>query len=183
MARRVVISVMALAFLAGACGGDSSDDAGDGSVFLDADSSASSDDSGGSDDSGSSDDSGGSGGSATPTSFDCNEVRDALERAGDSVDFDPSASADDLQASFDQSRAQLQALADEAPELSDDIDTALEGLDAIGAAFEAIGWDPNSLATNPEAALEFASLLNDSSVMAMTQALSSISTWVATACG
>ena len=182
MLRRLLILMTAFVLFAGACGGDSDDAAAD----TDTSGSDSSDDSGsddsGSDDSGSDDSGSDDSGSDTPSLFNCDDVRDALERAGNSVDLDPSAGADDLEASFNESRAQLEALAQEAPELADDVADALAGMDAIGEALAALDWNTDNMAADPEAALEFASLISDPAVMGMTQALSNISAWVASSC-
>lgn len=179
MKRQLLIGFAALALLAGACGGGSDDEPA--SFTQDSSNDAVPEDSGTSDDS-SSDDSSSDAGSNAPSSFDCDEVREALEAAGDSAGFDPTAGGEDLEASYNEARQSLQALAAEAPELSDDIDAAIAGLDVIGAALEAIDWDPASIATNPEAALEFANLLNDPAVLGMTAALTNVSAWVANAC-
>lgn len=177
MLRRLLILTTALVLFAGACGGDSDDTSAD----ADTSGSDSTDDSG-SDDSGS-DDSGSDGSAGDgPTSFDCADIRNAIDSAGNSVDLNPSASPDDLEASFNNSRAQLEALADEAPELRDDVDAALAGMDVIGGALAALDWNTENLATDPEAALEFASLISDPAFMGMTQALTNISNWVASAC-
>ncbi len=195
----------AMILLAGACSDDSSstdagsDDGGSASDDTGSDDSGSddsgSDDSGsddsGSDDSGSddagSDDSGSDDGGAdapSGTSFDCNEVRDALEAAGNVVADDPLSGPnnDDLQQSFNESRASLEALKAQAPQLSADIDQALEGLDVIAGAFASIDWDYANLAANPGDALQFAQLFSDPAVLGMTQPLESVSQWMADAC-
>jgi hypothetical protein len=191
----------AMILLAGACSDDSSstdagsDDGGSASDDTDSDDNGSDDDSG-SDDSGSddsdsddagADDSGSDdGGSDAPsgTSFDCNEVRDALEAAGNVVADDPLSgpNSDDLQQSFNESRASLEALKAEAPQLSADIDQALEGLDVIAGAFASIDWDYANLAANPSDALEFVQLMSDPAVQGMTIALGRVSQWMASAC-
>lgn len=208
MTRRLLALIMTIVLVAAACGGgdDSSDDAaGD-------DTSQSSDDSGGSDDDGGSDDSGGSdddasasaaagedssgddgsddaaadgddGASGSAGSLDCLAIEEAIDQAANSIELEPTADPDDLEASFNESRSQLQALGEAAPELGDDVDAALAGLDAIGSALAAIDWNAQSMATNPEAALQFASLLNDPAVAGMTQAMANISGWLAAACG
>ena len=207
MTRRLLSLMLAIVLMAAACGDDdsagddggtdtsqSSDDSGgsddDGSDSSDSSASSDadgSDDSGsddsGSDDSGSDDSGSDDGGSAAPGSLDCLAIEDALDQAANSISLEPTADPDDLEASFNESRAQLQALADAAPELSGDVDDALAGLDRIGSALAAIDWDAQNMATDPEAALEFASLLNDPAVAGMTQAMANISGWLAAACG
>lgn len=199
MLRRLLILMATIVLLAGACGGDSSDDAdtatSDSSSDSDSSDSDDSDDSGDSGDSGDSADSSDSGDSGdsssgsddsddadAPRSLDCDEVNDALDRAGDSIELDPTAGADDVEASFNQARAQLQALADEVPELSEHVDTALAGMDVVGEALASLDWDASNMATNPEAALEFASLMSDPAVIGMTEAFTHIGTWIATSC-
>ena len=186
----------AIILLAGACSDDSSstdagsDDGGSASDDTDSDDNGSDDDSGSddsdSDDAGADDSGSDDGGADAPsgTSFDCNEVRDALEAAGNVVADDPLSepNSDDLQQSFNESRASLEALKAEAPQLSADIDQALEGLDVIAGAFASIDWDYANLAANPSAALEFVQLMSDPAVQGMTIALGRVSQWMASAC-
>lgn len=181
MKRTLTILLLSLTLIAASCGGDS-DDSSDGGGD-DAFAGAADDDSSGGSDGGSSDSTDDSGGvDATPSAVDCDQITDALEQAGNSIDIDPTGGGDDLEASFNESRSQLTVLANEAPELSDDIDAALAGMEVIGDAFSEIGWDTSNLATDPSGALEFAQLLSDPAVMGMTQALTNISIWVATTC-
>jgi hypothetical protein len=117
------------------------------------------------------------------TTLDCAEVQAAIEAAGDFSAVDPSGSSgtEDLEASFNQSRAALAALGESAPEIAGEVEQALEGLDALGAVFAELNWDTD-FSSNPQAALELAGAMGDSEIMGMIGAMSAISAWIAESC-
>lgn len=115
-------------------------------------------------------------------SVDCAEVREALDAAGSGFPDGTSTDSDDLEAGFTEAKAQLEALKSAAPEISGDVDQVLAGMEAMGEALAGIGWDPNSFAGDPEEALAFAELLSNPAIIGMTQGLTGISGWVASAC-
>jgi hypothetical protein len=87
----------------------------------------------------------------------------------------------DLEADFENYRAGLEALRSGAPELGDDIDAALAGLEVIGAAMAEFDWDINNL-SDPQDAAALAAVMTDSDAMGMLEAMTSIATWVAGNC-
>jgi len=117
------------------------------------------------------------------TSLDCAQIQAAVESAGDIATFDPTgnSSSDDLQASFNESRAALVAIGEAAPEISGEVEQALEGLDVIGEAFAGLDWNTD-FSTNPTAALQLATTFGDADVIGMIGAMSAISAWIASSC-
>jgi hypothetical protein len=193
---RWIAVLAALVMLAAACGDDSSgtdsappddtpsDDAGSGDADADSDGTGSDDTD--SDDMDSDDmDSDDMDSDAPPpgSTLDCAEIQAAVEAAGDFTALDPSGGSDpaNLEASFNQSRAALAALGDAAPEIADDVDQAVNGLDALGAIFAELDWNTD-FASNPQAGLQLATALGDTEIMGMIGAMTAISTWIATSC-
>ena len=119
----------------------------------------------------------------TPSSVDCAEVQAAVEAASDFTALDPTGGSNpsDLEASFNQSRASLAALGEAAPEISGEVDEALEGLDALGSIFAELGWNTD-FSTNPQAGLQLATALGNADVIGMIGAMTAISAWISTAC-
>lgn len=190
---RLMVALLAVATFAAACGDDGGTEtsAGSDTGSNDTGSSDASSDEGSSDASsdGASTDEGGadmeeSQDPPSVSTVDCAEIQAAVEAAGDFAAIDPTGgSADDsLEASFNESRAALAALGSTAPEIADEVDTALEGLDALGAAFAEIGWNTD-FSSDPAAGLQFAqTALTDGAVTNMIAAMSAISAWIATSC-
>jgi len=187
---RWIAVLAAVVLLASACGDDgdgvdsvSPDDASSDAASSDAASSddASSDDA--SSDAAGSDDAGSDAAPLTGTTLDCAEIQAAVEAAGDFAAIDPTGGSDaeDLEASFNRSRAALVALGESAPEISGDVDRAIEGLDALGEIFADLGWSTD-ISSNPQAALELAGAMGDSDIVGMIGAMTAISTWIATSC-
>ena len=119
----------------------------------------------------------------TPTSVDCAEVQAALDAAGDFTALDPTGGSNpsDLEASFNQSRASLAALGEAAPEISGEVEQALEGLDALGAIFAELDWNTD-FSSNPQAGLQLATALGNADVIGMIGAMTAISAWITTSC-
>jgi hypothetical protein len=119
----------------------------------------------------------------TGTTLDCAEIQAAVEAAGDFSAIDPTggSDADDLEASFNQSRAALAALGESAPEIAGEVEQAIEGLDALGEIFAGLDWSTD-FSTNPQAALELAGAMGDSDIQGMIGAMSAISAWISTSC-
>lgn len=117
------------------------------------------------------------------TSLDCAQIQAAVESASDLAAFDPSgsSSSDNLQADFNESRAALAAIGEAAPEISGEVEQALEGLDVIGAAFAELDWNTD-FSTNPTAALQLAATFGDADVIGMIGAMTAISAWIASSC-
>ena len=115
---------------------------------------------------------------------DCAALGDALDAAGDIVATDPlsSGGADDLQQGFAESRAQIEALKSQVPELSGDVDAVLAGMDVLGDLFASIDWDPSTLAADPTRIAEFAGILSDPAFIGMQQAFSNVGLYIASAC-
>ena len=177
---RWVAVLAAVVLLASACGddGDSADSVSPDDTSSDA---ASADDV--SSDDASSDDAGSGAAPLTGTTLDCAEIQAAVEAAGDFSAIDPTGGSDpeDLEASFEQSRAALAALGESAPEISGEVEQALAGLDALGEIFAGLGWGTD-FSSNPQAALELAGAMGDSEILGMIGAMSAISAWIATSC-
>lgn len=177
---RWIAALMAVVALAAACGDDGGTEAGSGSDDIGSDDNGSDDngsDESGSDDSGSED-------PPTVSTVNCAEIQAAVEAAGDFAAIDPTggSASDSIEASFNESRAALAALGSTAPEIADEVETALAGLDALGEAFANIGWDTD-FASNPSAGLQFAqTALANGAVTDMIGAMSAISAWIATSC-
>lgn len=119
----------------------------------------------------------------TPTAVDCAEVQAAVEAASDFTALDPTGGStpSDLEASFNQSRASLAALGEAAPEISGEVEQALEGLDALGAIFAELDWNTD-FTTNPQAGLQLATALGNADVMGLVGAMTAISAWITTSC-
>lgn len=119
----------------------------------------------------------------TGTTLDCAEIQAAVEAATDFTAVDPTGASDaaNLEASFDQSRASLAAIGDSAPEIADDVEQAIQGLDALGAVFEELEWNTD-FSSNPQAAVQLATAFSDSDIMGMIGAMTAISAWISTSC-
>lgn len=199
--RRLIAVLAAVALFAVACGDDDATDASNAAVGGDstetpADDGAddSADDSGTGDDSAADDsaaDDGAEDGDLVPDvvgdggSVDCAELQRAMNAAGDLGASAVTGDAGDpaqLEASFNESRAQLAALGQNVPELADEVTTVLAGLDVYADAFGSIGWDVSGVQSNPAEALEFAQLLGSTEILSMAGALQSISEYVVTSC-
>lgn len=114
--------------------------------------------------------------------FDCAEIEAAIGEAGEFQGDPTGLTGEDAEADFERSRQIFETLGEEVPELREDVDAALAGMDKIGEALASIGWDTQGLAADPEAALEFATLVGDTDVLAMAEAFNSISVWFAEEC-
>lgn len=197
---RWIAVLAALVLLASACGDDGGsdtappDDTGSddtGSDDGDSDDTGSGSDDTGPDDTGSEDagsdgtgsGDGGSGEIPAGTPIDCAAVQAAVESASDIATFDPTgdSSSEDLQASFNESRAALAAIGDAAPEISGEVQEALEGLDIIGEAFAEVDWNTD-FSSNPTAALQLATTFGNADVIGMIGAMTAISAWIASSC-
>jgi hypothetical protein len=111
---------------------------------------------------------------------DCAAIETAFSSAG-GVFGEAGQDGDDLRASLDQYRAQLEALRSEAPQLSDDIDTSIAGLEVLATAYAGFDWDLTNL-SDPQDALALASLMTDADVMGMSLSMVNIGIWVAENC-
>ena len=175
----------AVVLLAAACGDDGSDSAtsDDTSAPDTSEDDTSSQDTTAQDTSQGSDDADADDTPLTGTTLDCAEIQAAVEAAGDFSAIDPTGGSDpeDLEASFEQSRAALAALGESAPEISGEVEQALAGLDALGEIFAGLGWGTD-FSSNPQAALELAGAMGDSEILGMIGAMSAISAWIATSC-
>jgi hypothetical protein len=183
----------AVVLLAAACGSDSGSEA---SPFSPSNESGSSDSTGSDSDaspsapstdsdSSESTDSESTGSDSPPAatgSLNCEQIKTAFDSIGGAVTGASTGSvSDDLRADFDQYRTQLSALKSEAPELSDDIDGALAGLDVLGEAYSQFDWDLSDL-SDPQDAIALASLLTDGDVMGMFTAMGNIAIWITANC-
>lgn len=199
--RKILAVLATVMLLAAACGDDSSvDDALDDAIGEDESDATTDDTSDGDtadedmadgdmsdhdmDDESVPDDDGDSGdaGPSVSGDFDCTEIEEAMDAAGQ-LQGDPTGmSGEGTEAEFERSRQTLETLGDEVPELREDVDQALAGMDKMGEALASIGWDTEGLATDPQAVREFVSLISDTDVLAMVDAFTNISTWIAEEC-
>ena len=194
--RRRLAVVLAVMMLAAACGDDGGTDAStDTSTDTSTDDTSpgddgvSTDDTTPVDDDTSTDDTTpvGDGGSddtpSTGTTLDCAEIQAAVEAAGDFTTIDPTggSEAENLEASFNQSRAALAALGESAPEISGEVEQALQGFDKLGSIFAEIDWDLD-FSSNPAGAMEIAGAMGDADIIGMIGAMQAISAWIATSC-
>jgi hypothetical protein len=115
---------------------------------------------------------------------DCDQITAAVNASGDLVGGDPTLSREgDPEQQFEEARATMLALKEQAPEIADEIDQTLAGLDAIGAAFADVGWDTD-FASNPAAAVAFSqAAFSDPAVAGMMTSVASIGVWLASNCG
>ena len=114
---------------------------------------------------------------------DCEQITAAVNASGDLVGGDPTLSGEgDLEQQFEEARATMLALKEQAPEIADEIDQMLAGFDAIGAAFAEVGWDTD-FAANPAAAIAFSqAAFSDPAVAGMLTSAASIGVWLASNC-
>ncbi len=168
---------------------DSDDSSSDDSSSDDSSSDDSSSDDSSSDDSASDDSSSDDSGSddADPAQVrgevNCDEISDAVSSAGGLVGGDPAFfTAGDQERQFEEARAIMLALKEQAPEIADDIDKTLAGLEAIGEAFAEIGWDTD-FSADPAAAGQLArTAFSDPAVSAMMTSVANIGIWLASNC-
>jgi hypothetical protein len=121
---------------------------------------------------------------ATTTSgeVDCDSIDTALDSTGALVGGDPTLFGGSPEQQFQEARATMLALKEQAPEIADDIDQTLAGLQVIEAAFEEIGWDTDFEA-DPVAAVAFVQLaFADPAVSAMMTSTANIGAWIAANC-
>ena len=112
--------------------------------------------------------------------FDCAEIQDALESASELAGV--SGTSNDPQESFEQSRAALVALGNQAPEISGDVDVAVAALDSFAAVMEKYGWGTD-FSVDPTRALAFSQeMLAEGNFIALTTSMSAISAWITTSC-
>lgn len=163
--RKLIAVLAAIVMLAAACG----DDGGSSDSATPGDTSA--------------DDTGSDGTAPAGTTLNCAEVQAAIEAAGDLSTIDPTgnAGAEDLEASFNQSRAALQTIGTSAPEIAAEVEQALQGFDALGAIFAELNWETD-FSSNPQAALELAGAMGEAEILGMIGAMSAISAWIAESC-
>lgn len=187
-----------LLLLAAACGGDESTtssggDAADSEASDDSSSDDSSSDDTGSSDEGSDDDSGSTDDSAGDDSasnedaggdVDCDAVNDAIHAAGGTVENALSLDApDDPQAQMEQARARMINLRDQAPDIADEIDDVIAGLDVITSVYAEVGWDTD-FSEDPSAAMAFShEAFSHVEYSNMIGALPTIAVWLGLHCG
>jgi len=168
---RVIAVMAAVVLLATACGDDGgTTDTGSGS-----------NDSGSNDDGSNDDGSDDTGSGVTPGgTVNCQEIQEAMDFAG--IDPTEGSSSNSREDDFQQSRAALAALSAAAPEIADDVQDALEGMDALGAAYADFGWNAD-FSNDPAAALAFAQELLSAGVLTnLVGPMTAISQWIAESC-
>jgi len=112
----------------------------------------------------------------------CADVEEAFASVGGIMSGGLGAPVEtDLEADFNSYRAGLEALRAEAPELGGDIDTALAGLDAIGAAMAEFDWEVGNL-SDPQDVAALAAVMSNPEALGMFEAMTNIATWVAGNC-
>jgi len=191
--------VLALGLLAGACSSDSTSGASasesdldssesSGADSNDSSSSDTADDSASSDNSDDSDNVDDAGGDETPPlvtgEVDCEQIDNALSSAGGLVTGDMAlfGNGNNREAQFKEAEATMLALKQQTPELADDVDKTLAGLDAIAGAFEEIGWDTDFM-EDPGAAAQVARMaFSDVAVSEMIASVANIGIWIAANC-
>jgi hypothetical protein len=113
---------------------------------------------------------------------DCDEIDAALDSAGAVVGGDPTLFGTSPQQQFEEARATMLALREQAPDIADDIDGTLAGLEVISNAFDEIGWDTD-FESDPAAAVRLVQLaFSDPAVSGMMTSVANIGSWLATNC-
>ncbi len=120
----------------------------------------------------------------TPTSgeVDCDSIETALDSAGSLVGGDPALFGSSPEQQFEEARATMLALKEQAPEIASDVDETLAGLEVIADAFEEIGWDTD-FESDPVAAVRLVQLaFSDPAVSGMITSVANIGAWLAANC-
>lgn len=177
--------LLATALILAGCGGDSVDGSDDGAASEEA--SAASTDSGSDtdeDESGeSSSDDAEPEAAAASGEIDCDSIDAAFDSAGAMVGGDPALFGSSPEQQFEEARATMLALREQAPEIADDIDQTIAGLEVIADAFEEIGWDTD-FESDPVAAVRLVQLaFSDPAVSAMMTSTANMGMWLAANCG
>lgn len=121
---------------------------------------------------------------ATPVSgeLDCDQLDTALDSAGALVGGDPALFGSSPEQQFEEARATMLVLKEQAPEIASEVDQTIAGLDVIAAAFAEIGWDTD-FESDPVAAVRLVQLaFSDPAVSAMIASVASIGAWLASNC-
>jgi hypothetical protein len=115
--------------------------------------------------------------------LDCEAISAAVNAAGDLVGNDPTlTNVEDREQDFANARAMLLELKAQAPEIADDVDQTIEGLDVIGEAFGEIGWDTD-FTSDPAAAVTFAQkAFSNPAVAGLMTSTANIGLWLASNC-
>ena len=129
------------------------------------------------------------GSEAVATDLDCAEVNRSMDTAGDLASGNmileawARGAAVNPQQQFEEGRAQMLALKAHAPEIADDIDRVIAGLDVIADVYSEIGWDTD-FASDPAAATHlWRTAFTNPAFSQMMTALPAIGVWFASACG
>jgi hypothetical protein len=175
-----------------ACSGDSADESESGAAQADSAQTESNDSTDSGQTSTDSEDAGSDGNAGSDDSapepavtsgeVDCDQLDTALDSAGALVGGDPTVFDSSPEQQFEEARATMLALKEQAPEIANDIDQTLAGLEAISSAYEEIGWDTD-FESDPVAAVRLTQLaFSDPAVSAMITSVANIGTWIAANC-
>jgi len=116
--------------------------------------------------------------------LDCGALDAAVEAAGGLVGGDPTSSGGlDARQQFDAARASLLGLKGQAPEIADNVDAAVAGLDAIANVYAEVGWDTDFEA-DPVAGAQFVqAAFNNPAIPALLTSIPIIALWLEANCG